>query len=87
MDVVKQVLSNVPWEEGKIIREIQTTTTKRKEHLMPSHLTTSPPLCNNRHSTLSPHRLCRSETPLQMGQWHTIKVSRTARLAVLKVSN
>lgn len=28
----------------------------------------------------------RSELPLSMEQWHTIHVSRTARLAVLKVS-
>lgn len=27
----------------------------------------------------------RSEFPLSMGQWHTIKVSRTSRLAVLKI--
>uniref|UniRef100_A0AAG5D5E4 Pikachurin n=1 Tax=Anopheles atroparvus TaxID=41427 RepID=A0AAG5D5E4_ANOAO len=27
----------------------------------------------------------RSEFPLNMGQWHTIKVSRTSRLAVLKI--
>ncbi|XP_050098392.1 uncharacterized protein LOC126579122 isoform X2 [Anopheles aquasalis] len=27
----------------------------------------------------------RSEIPLTMGQWHTIKVSRTSRLAVLKI--
>jgi len=27
----------------------------------------------------------RSEFSLQMGQWHTIRISRTARLAVLKV--
>lgn len=28
----------------------------------------------------------RSETPLSMEQWHTIRISRTARLAVMKVS-
>ncbi|XP_059609965.1 pikachurin [Phlebotomus argentipes] len=27
----------------------------------------------------------RSEFPLSMGQWHTVKISRTARLAVMKV--
>lgn len=30
--------------------------------------------------------ICRSEFSLIMGRWHTIKISRTARLAVLKVS-
>lgn len=33
--------------------------------------------------TASPFR---SESALSLGQWHTIKVSRTARLAVIKVS-
>lgn len=29
---------------------------------------------------------CRSEKPLTMEQWHIIHISRTARLAVMKVS-
>lgn len=28
---------------------------------------------------------CRSKLPLALNQWHTIKISRTARLAVMKV--
>lgn len=34
----------------------------------------------------NPFSIYRSEFPLQLGQWHTIRVSRTARLAVLRVS-
>lgn len=32
-------------------------------------------------------RFYRSEQPLALGRWHTIKISRTARLAVLKVTH
>lgn len=43
------------------------------------------PLCPTNHH---PHSaITRSEQPLTLGRWHTIKVSRTARLAVLKVSS
>lgn len=30
-------------------------------------------------------KLYRSEFPISLGQWHTVKISRTARLAVMKV--